>query len=81
MKLRELPRCPKCKSADLIVCGDFKYECVSCGAKSHSHEVIVHGISCKKKPHVRSGYLHGEDDDTPYNVDGLKYCGRCHTAI
>ena len=42
---------------------------------------IVHGFNCEKKPHVRTGYLHGENDDTPYTVDGLKYCGRCHTAI
>jgi hypothetical protein len=42
---------------------------------------IVHGANCPKKPHTRTGYLHGEDDDTPYNVDGLKYCGRCHTAL
>jgi hypothetical protein len=42
---------------------------------------IVHGATCEKKPHVRSGYLHGEDDDSPYMVDGLKYCGRCHTSL
>lgn len=42
---------------------------------------LTHGVNCEKKPHVNSGYLHGEEDDTPYNVDGLPYCGRCHTAI
>lgn len=43
--------------------------------------LVVHGINCEKKPHVRDGYLHGEDDDTPYDVDGAKYCGRCHTSL
>jgi len=42
---------------------------------------VVHGTNCQKKPHTRDGYLHGEDDDTPYNVDGVKYCGRCHVAL
>jgi len=35
--------------------------------------------ACEKVPHEqRGGYLHAEDDDTPYYVDGLRYCGRCH---
>jgi hypothetical protein len=44
---------------------------------------IVHGINCEKKPHFssRGGYLHSEDDDTPYFVDGVRYCGRCHEAL
>ena len=33
---------------------------------------------CEKVPHTRDGYLHSEDDDGPYDVDGVKYCGRCH---
>ncbi len=41
----------------------------------------VHGVNCQKVPHTQTGYLHGEDDDTPYDVDGLSYCGRCHAAI
>jgi hypothetical protein len=52
------------------------------GSIPASHkEALVHGINCEKKPHIRTGYLHGEDDDTPYDVDGLKYCGRCHTSL
>ena len=40
---------------------------------------ITHGIDCPKSPHrVAGGYEHGEDDDGPYFVDGVKYCGRCH---
>lgn len=36
-------------------------------------------MRCRKEPHeARGGYLHAEDDDTPYYVDGLRYCGRCH---
>ncbi|MFA5380222.1 MAG: hypothetical protein WC455_30955 [Dehalococcoidia bacterium] len=41
----------------------------------------VHGKTCRKAPHVGEGHLHGEDDDTPYYVDNVKYCGRCHMAI
>jgi hypothetical protein len=42
---------------------------------------IRHGIDCRKVPHSRDGMLHGPDDDTPFEVDGLVYCGRCHMAI
>lgn len=24
---------------------------------------------------------HAPDDDTPYDVDGVSYCGRCHHAL
>lgn len=41
-----------------------------------------HGIGhCRKEPHTGSGYLHAEDDDAPYIVDGVKYCGRCHLVL
>lgn len=44
-----------------------------------SDHAIVHGTNCKKAQHEeRGGYLHAEDDDSPYYVDGLAYCGRCH---
>lgn len=35
---------------------------------------------CPKAPHdnPNGGYLHGADDDSPYSVDGVRYCGRCH---
>ena len=39
---------------------------------------IIHGFTCEKAEHVGSGYLHGEDDDSIYDVDGVTYCGRCH---
>lgn len=42
---------------------------------------VRHGIDCRKVPHVREGMLHGPDDDGPFDVDGLVYCGRCHMAI
>ena len=45
-------------------------------------ESVAHGIDCPKAKHgPEGGYLHGEDDDTPYDVDGCTYCGRCHVAI
>lgn len=41
---------------------------------------LEHGVNCNKVVHVqgRAGYLHAENDDTPYDVDGVMYCGRCH---
>lgn len=43
----------------------------------------LHGAGqCEKIEHGgRTGYLHGPEDDSPYDVDGLKYCGRCHCWI
>jgi hypothetical protein len=43
----------------------------------------VHGETCRKVPHTNpaGGYLHGADDDRPYDVDGAKCCGRCHYAL
>jgi len=40
-----------------------------------------HGVNCVKVIHNSSGFLHGEDDDRPYDVDGVVYCGRCHEFI
>ncbi len=42
-----------------------------------------HGIDCEKVIHRKAGggYFHADDDDTPYNVDGAKYCGRCHHCL
>jgi len=48
---------------------------------TQSETKVKHGVNCKKEPHVRDGYLHGEGDDSPYSVDGLMYCGRCHAAL
>jgi len=46
-------------------------------------EPLVHGQTCQKAPHdkLSGGYLHGEDDDTPYMVDHWPYCGRCHSVL
>lgn len=46
-------------------------------------EAIVHGVNCQKSIHDRmmTGYLHSENDDRPYDVDGVKYCGRCHFVL
>jgi len=41
-----------------------------------------HGVDCRKVRHrPEGGYLHSDDDDTPYDVDGASYCGRCHMAL
>lgn len=42
---------------------------------------VQHGVDCRKVEHTRDGMLHAADDDTPYDVDGILYCGRCHTAL
>lgn len=51
-------------------------------------QVPAHGINCPKLVHPPNGAprwcrwsLHGADDDTPYDVDGVAYCGRCHEAL
>jgi hypothetical protein len=37
---------------------------------------------CHKVVHDKAtGFLHQPDDDGPYDVDGLMYCGRCHHAM
>ena len=48
---------------------------------AHRTSYVIHGRTCEKVPHARDGYLHSEDDDTPYDVDGVRYCGRCHMAF
>ena len=44
---------------------------------------LRHGVNCHKAAHshLRNGYLHTRDDDTPYDVDGVAYCGRCHLVL
>lgn len=39
-----------------------------------------HGVNCEKAPH-NGGNLHSENDNTPFEVDGVSYCGRCHKAL
>lgn len=41
-----------------------------------------HGVNCSKVKHETwHYYMHASDDDTPYNVDGVSYCGRCHHVM
>lgn len=42
---------------------------------------VQHGYDCVKIVHTRGGYLHDALDDRPYEVDGVKYCGRCHEYL
>lgn len=45
-------------------------------------EVIVHGVNCKKAWHHHGdGWLHNEADDSPFIVDRVAYCGRCHHVM
>ena len=46
------------------------------------HPAIIHGKTCQKVVHDEMpGHLHGPDDDSPYMVDDVRYCGRCHVAL
>lgn len=43
-----------------------------------------HGVDCPKAVHTPDnfhGYLHAADDDGPYAIDSVVYCGRCHCFI
>ncbi len=47
-----------------------------------NERLVMHGHNCQKVEHIfKIGYMHSEDDDTPYDVDGVTYCGRCHTFL
>ena len=47
--------------------------------------VIVHGANCHKVKHSGNdefdGFGHGENDDGPYLIYGIPYCGRCHRWV
>jgi hypothetical protein len=53
------------------------------GGMNEPARTVEHGRTCIKAPHqpMRTGYLHRADDDRPYDVDGLLYCGRCHVYL
>jgi hypothetical protein len=82
---------PAARVADLLGCNIMVSDCVPDGivivtkktlaALLSSPQGGAHGIICHKATHVGDGYLHNSDDDTPYCVDGVYYCGRCHYAI
>ena len=47
---------------------------------------MKHGISCEKQPHTAlmklvDHSLHDEEDDRPFLVDGVTWCGRCHSRV
>lgn len=42
---------------------------------------LQHVRDCKKEEHLGEGYLHSPDDDSHYDVDGLAYCGKCHSWL
>lgn len=54
-------------------------------AKQQKLAAVRHGVNCPKVAHFdftdSHGHLHEPDDDTPYDVDGCSYCGRCHQAL
>lgn len=73
-------RCPDCQSG--VVAPKPGYEKLLDPTPKGNQEQFRHGIYCEKKPHIgKVGYLHDEDDDSPYRVGGQKYCGRCHVGL
>lgn len=61
-------------------------KCDSCGQERSilpaRHWVKpVHGSTCEKVKHTGGDYSHGHNDNGPYDVDGVKYCGRCHNPL
>lgn len=50
-------------------------------AESERQVAVQHGVDCPKAAHVNGGELHAPDDDRPFDVDGLSYCGRCHCYL
>ena len=66
------------------------WRCKDCGLPTDPHTTMCfrcfshpqrHGTSCPKVEHIGGGLLHSPEDDGPYEVDGLTYCGRCHYWI
>ena len=54
---------------------------VAAPAEEDARTEYEHG-QCAKMPHEGSiCYSHSEEDDTPYEVNGLNYCGRCHAPM
>lgn len=51
------------------------------GERSTGGAAFRHGYDCVKVMHTRTGYLHDELDDRPYDIDNVTYCGRCHLAL
>jgi hypothetical protein len=52
------------------------------GETGYGRTAVVHGQTCVKQQHALGGaYLHSAVDDSPYDVDGCRYCGRCHQAL
>lgn len=40
---------------------------------------FLHAGDCPKFIHAEGVcYLHEPDDDSPYEIDGVMFCGRCH---
>ena len=50
-------------------------------AEQEKYIPVNHGVDCEKVDHLGDGYLHDPADDSPYNVDGLAYCGKCHAWL
>ena len=54
---------------------------IGSASKNEKNPIIIHGHNCKKVPHSSNGYLHSPEDDGHFDVDGVTYCGRCHTFL
>lgn len=67
-KVSEFVETLETKQANLLTCG------------------TNHGVDCRKVLHCCEGgysfgWMHHADDDFPYFLNNVKYCGRCHQAL
>ena len=72
-------------SMDVHCCGchsGFLFDVMACTCLTRA-AVATHGVDCRKVKHLGTGdgYVHGANDDAPYDVDGVWYCGRCHAWL
>ncbi len=72
-------RCAKCGDVGHVWCGESY--AMPAAPERPAPPYVEHGKTCKKAPHGAGGYLHLPEDDGPYDVDGVKYCGRCHVYL
>ena len=54
------------------------------GRFAHVRKLTVHGVDCPKLPHTHPdliSYGHEAEFDGPFELEGVKLCGRCHAML
>ena len=66
----------------VAICGETAYFKRPLSVPEAKPVVIVHGANCPKVEHGRyDTFIHDADFDGTSQVDGIRYCGRCHRQI